>query len=439
MRAAPSTTRTSLRAAPRLVRRRASTLMSLDDVLALLGDEEVDEAVEVDLVVPDLELPLGGGAAQRQAVGLAHGHRGLGSCAVRQADLAGEHLEAGRQALHVPLEGPGQGFVEVAQVIGQVPLGRRPEAEVQDVGVTAQLDLEPGVLGGGQVGGHDRRGPAIVGPRRCRHASMADGDQRRDAVMALGQDHLQRVVRAPRRVPLAEGAARDPVACRTAGVSPLVHAGAGWWPDRLPCSRPHLVEGVDGVVDVEPAEAGEAGGLSPSPGAATRGGRACPGPAPPGSDSAEDRHDSTDTPYMSAVMGFLATFSAYESRALMSTSSHVPSSRERGADGRHHLLGMGHVVDAVERRHQVHRPVGRQRLLPGVVEVGVRQAQLGPAPLGPLQGEVGDVVAVDLAGRVGLATRQTAMPAPQPTSATVPPASNRSTTPSSDGRPTGRR
>ena len=59
--------------------------------------------------------------AHRQAVGLAHGHRGLGSGAVRQADLVGKHLEAGRQALHVPLEGPGQGLVEVAEVVGQVP------------------------------------------------------------------------------------------------------------------------------------------------------------------------------------------------------------------------------------------------------------------------------------------------------------------------------
>ena len=33
--------------------------------------------------------------------------------AVRQTDLAGEHFEAGRQALHVPLKGPGQGLVEV--------------------------------------------------------------------------------------------------------------------------------------------------------------------------------------------------------------------------------------------------------------------------------------------------------------------------------------
>jgi hypothetical protein len=85
----------------------------------------------------------------------------------------------------------------------------------------------------------------------------------------------------------------------------------------------------------------------------------------------------------------------------MSTSSHVPSSRA-SADRPHRLGRVGHVVDAVERRDEVDRPVSRQRLLTGVVEVGVRQAQLDPATLRPLQGEVGDVVAMDLAGRVGL-------------------------------------
>ena len=58
------------------------------------------------------------------------------------------------------------------------------------MGVAAQLDLEAGVVGGGQVGGYDRRGPPVVGPRCRRHASVADGDQLGDAVMALGQDHL---------------------------------------------------------------------------------------------------------------------------------------------------------------------------------------------------------------------------------------------------------
>ena len=79
-------------------------------------------------------------------------------------------------------------------------------------------------------------------------------------------------------------------------------------------------------------------------------------------------------PYIIGAIGFLATFSAKVSRALMSTSSHVPSGAIARADGVHHLLGMGHVVDAVERRDEVERVVVRQRLVARVVEVGVGEA-----------------------------------------------------------------
>ena len=90
-----------------------------------------------------------------------------------------------------------------------------------------------------------------------------------------------------------------------------------------------------------------------------------PRPAPPGSDSADERHDITETPYMSVATGVLATFSAEASLALMSTSSQVPSSRSAGSDGLDHLLWTGHVVEAVECGHQVDRAVRRKWITPG--------------------------------------------------------------------------
>ena len=79
----------------------------------------------------------------------------------------------------------------------------------------------------------------------------------------------------------------------------------------------------------------------------------------------------------------------------MSTSSQVPSAaiaeRMRGD----HLLRVGHVVDAVERRHQIDRTVGRQRLDPRVVEVDVGDACFGLLLLGAGQRVLGDVVAVE--------------------------------------------
>ena len=236
-------------AAPRLVRRRASTADVADDVLALLGDEEVDEAVEGDLEsYQHLELPWRRSRRIGQAVGIAHGHHDRLPRRSDRPTSRAEHLEAEPPgAERSTVEGPGQRLVEVAQVEGQVPLGRRPEAEVQDVGITAELDLEPGVLGRGEVGGHDRRGPAVEVPGCGRHASVADGDQLRDAVVTLGHDDLQCVVGAPPdRVPPAEGPAANPGPRRTTGVPPLINAGAAGGrgrhrgPLRARWRRPHV-------------------------------------------------------------------------------------------------------------------------------------------------------------------------------------------------------
>ena len=65
-------------------------------------------------------------------------------------------LEAGRQALEVPLEGPGQRLVEVVDVEDQVPLRRGEAPEVGQVRVSAQLDIEPGAVHVSQIGGHHR-------------------------------------------------------------------------------------------------------------------------------------------------------------------------------------------------------------------------------------------------------------------------------------------
>ena len=46
------------------------------------------------------------------------------------------------EALDVPLERPGQRLVEVADVEHERALGRREDAEVGQVRVAAQLDLE---------------------------------------------------------------------------------------------------------------------------------------------------------------------------------------------------------------------------------------------------------------------------------------------------------
>ena len=141
-------------------------------------------------------------------------------------------------------------------------------------------------------------------------------------------------------------------------------------------------------------------------------------------------------PYIRAAIGFLATFSAKVSRALMSTSSQVPSGAmaERMAS----ITSCGWVMSWMQSNVVTRstRVVGGQRLSPHVVEVGVGEPLLGPLLLGPDQGVPGDVVPV----RRGVRVRSSPgggprTPAPQPTSATGgADDSSLATTPSSAGQ-----
>ena len=78
----------------------------------------------------------------------------------------------------------------------------------------------------------------------------------------------------------------------------------------------------------------------------------------------------------------------------MSTSSHVPSSAERRADGLHHLLRVGHVVDAVERGH-ADRPSGRSGIgdCRGSWNATLRSSGCCQLLLGAVERVLGDVVA----------------------------------------------
>ena len=100
-----------------------------------------------------------------------------------------------------------------------------------------------------------------------------------------------------------------------------------------------------------------------------------PSPAPSGADIADDMHDSTLMPYISDAIGFFSAFIANVSCALMSTSSQVPSGRDRAAQRLHHLERVRHVVDAVERRDEPDRPVVGQRFVARIVERHVGRAR----------------------------------------------------------------
>jgi len=102
-----------------------------------------------------------------------------------EAVVAGRDLEAGSEALDVPLERSRRRLVEVVDVEHQAAVGRGEPPEVGQVGVTAELHLE---IGGGrhrEIGRHDERRAPVEGERRHQHALVAQRHELGDASLLL--------------------------------------------------------------------------------------------------------------------------------------------------------------------------------------------------------------------------------------------------------------
>ena len=192
-------------------RPRLLLLLELHLHLAAVGRfEVVDELVEARALVPDVEQRQRGVVPHAVAVGVDRRRdRGVRLRRLHPV-LPRRHHQAGGQAGHVPLEGPGQGLVEVAQVEVEVALRRGPQAEVQDVGVTAELDLNAAVRPGGEVGRHDGGGAAVEVPRREGHALVPEPGELGQPDVVLRQERVDGIVPAGLLVPLAQvGAGRQ--------------------------------------------------------------------------------------------------------------------------------------------------------------------------------------------------------------------------------------
>jgi hypothetical protein len=117
-----------------------------------LGEDRID----VDVVVPDLEGRHLRSAAHGLSVGPDRSRDDVAPVRGAEAQIAPADLEARGQALHIPFPRPWKRLVEVVDVEHQLPLGRRKDAEVRQVGVPAQLDGDACPGGRCQIGGHDQ-------------------------------------------------------------------------------------------------------------------------------------------------------------------------------------------------------------------------------------------------------------------------------------------
>ena len=97
------------------------------------------------------------------------------------------------QTLDVPLERASKRLVEVVHVEQQVALRRGEEAEVREVGVAAELDIQAAVRMTGQVRTHGQGRATIERRRRDCHPAVPDGDQLGDARRRLLGDEVDRI------------------------------------------------------------------------------------------------------------------------------------------------------------------------------------------------------------------------------------------------------
>ncbi len=98
--------------------------------------------------------------------------------------------------------GPGERLVEVVDVEHEVALRRGEATEVREVGVAAELHLDPRARGPGQIGGHHVGGPAEEGERRGDHPPVADRDQLGHARRGLLLQQRDRIGAVGPRLPL---------------------------------------------------------------------------------------------------------------------------------------------------------------------------------------------------------------------------------------------
>ena len=152
-------------------------LGALDHLVRDRGLVAGDQLIDVEARVEDVEVGLGREVGHRRAVGADARRHDRVAVGIGVAAVASRHLEARRQALDVPLERPGQGLVEVVDVEHQLALGAREDAEVREVGVTAELDAQVGRGRRREVVGHDQRRAAVEGERRHEHPPVADGHE----------------------------------------------------------------------------------------------------------------------------------------------------------------------------------------------------------------------------------------------------------------------
>ena len=120
---------------------------------------------------------------------------------LRESVVTRRDREAGRHPLHVVLERPRKGLVEIVQIEQQLPLRRGEHAEIRQMRIAAQLDAQPRRRRVLEVRGHDLRRTPVERERRNHHPAMPHGHEVGLAGGVLLLEQRNRVGAVPGRTP----------------------------------------------------------------------------------------------------------------------------------------------------------------------------------------------------------------------------------------------
>ena len=198
-----------------------------DLLSALLLPDPPEQLADLEVFVPRFKGSQAGRAADLSPVGVDPGHDDGPSIGRAEPSVAAADLEAGGQPLHIPLPRPGKRLVEVVEVEDHLALRRAEQAEVGQVGVTAELHGDPRLRGGGQIGGHDEGGAPVEGEGRHHHPPVANRDQVGYPAGRLLFEQRDRVGSIGRRCPPSMAGSRRLPSGRLAPCDPLRIAQTG--------------------------------------------------------------------------------------------------------------------------------------------------------------------------------------------------------------------
>ena len=174
--------------------------------------------------VPDVERGHLGESGHRLSIG-GHRRERHGSCVDGvEAVVARRDRETRGHTLHVVLERPRQRLVEIIQVEHQRPFRRRVHAEVRQVSVAAELDVQTRGRRVLEVGGHDLGRTPIERERRNHHASVTHRHQIRLPRDVLLLQQRNRIGTVRRRHPSRMTERSHPLTRAFSSRSPLLDA-----------------------------------------------------------------------------------------------------------------------------------------------------------------------------------------------------------------------